>query len=71
MPEKKDYRERYKRIAESEWFKKAYHNKSIGEIIPIEDEIKAFGNMKKLAESQEDVPEDIQEIINEHFWEML
>ena len=32
---KKDFRERYKRISKSEWFKKAYDGKSIGEVIPI------------------------------------
>lgn len=32
MP-KKNYRERYKRISESEWFKKHYEDKSLGETI--------------------------------------
>jgi hypothetical protein len=31
-----NYAERYRIIAQSEWFKKAYKNKSIGEIIGIE-----------------------------------
>ena len=34
----KKYRERYKRIGESEWFKEHYENKSLGETIEIEDE---------------------------------
>lgn len=44
----KDYRERYKRIGESEWFKKHYDGKSIGDMFdagdtctnPIEEFIK-------------------------------
>ena len=35
---KKSYRERYKRIGESEWFNEHYENKSLGETIEIEDE---------------------------------
>lgn len=34
---KKSYRERYKRIGESEWFNKHYNNKSLGEVIEIVD----------------------------------
>lgn len=30
MAERKDYKERYKRIGESEWFKTHYHGKSVG-----------------------------------------
>ena len=33
----KSLKERYARMAESEWFKKAYENQSIGEIIEVED----------------------------------
>lgn len=34
----KKYSERYKRIGESEWFKKHYEDKSLGETIEIENE---------------------------------
>lgn len=37
MKNKKDYRERYNKIAESEWFKKTHENMSVGEIIEIEE----------------------------------
>ena len=35
-PEKKSFRERYKHIAKSEGFKKAYDGMSIGEVIHVE-----------------------------------
>lgn len=35
---KESYRERYKRIGESEWFKEHYDGKSLGETIEIENE---------------------------------
>lgn len=34
---KKNFRERYKRIAQSEWFKKTHSGMSIGEIMTIEE----------------------------------
>ena len=34
---KKNFRDRYKRIAQSEWFKKTHSGMSIGEIIAIEE----------------------------------
>lgn len=34
---KKSYRERYKRLGESEWFNKHYNNKSLGEVEDIVD----------------------------------
>ncbi len=34
---KKDYRERYKKIAQSEWFKKTHLEMSIGEIMTVEE----------------------------------
>ena len=36
-----------------------------------ESEKKAFENMKKLAMEQKPLTEEIQEIVNDHFWEML
>lgn len=35
--EKKNYSERYKQIARSSWFTEAYRDKSLGEIIQIEE----------------------------------
>lgn len=32
-----EFLERYAKIAQSKWFKKAYENQSIGEIIEVED----------------------------------
>lgn len=37
IPEKKNYRERYKRISQSATFKRIYHNKSIGDVISVEN----------------------------------
>ena len=34
---KKSYRDRYKRLGESEWFNKHYNNKSLGEVAEIVD----------------------------------
>ena len=36
-----------------------------------ESERKALENMKKLAIEQKLLSEEIQEIVNDHFWEML
>lgn len=36
---KKDYRELYEKIAKSDWFKKAYHNKSLGECPIVVEEL--------------------------------
>ena len=55
--DKKDYRERYKRIAQSESFKKAHEGISIGDTVPVEGEI-----------SEEPT---IPDIVDEHFYEML
>ena len=36
---KKDYNQRYKDIAKSEWFKKSYVGKSLGDIVPVEEPV--------------------------------
>jgi len=35
-PDKKSFRERYARMVKSEWFKKAYNDKSVGDIIEVD-----------------------------------
>ena len=55
--DKKDYRERYKRIAQSESFRKMHEGISIGDTVPVEGEI-----------SEEPT---IPDIVDEHFYEML
>ena len=53
MKDKKDYKKLYEEIAHSEWFKKAYHDKSLGEcpvVIP------------ELEES-----EDLEEAVKDYF----
>lgn len=35
-PNKKSFRERYTRMVNSEWFKKTYDNKSVGDIIEVD-----------------------------------
>ncbi len=35
-PDKKSFRARYAKMAKSEWFKNAYENKSVGEIIEVD-----------------------------------
>lgn len=37
FPSKKNYRERYKKIAGSDMYKSAYSNRSLGEVVIIED----------------------------------
>lgn len=37
LPEKKNFRERYKRISQTKWFQRTYENKTLGEIITIEE----------------------------------
>ena len=88
---KKDYRKRYERIGKSEWFKKAYENKSLGETIEITDEaltnvfseipggkitdedlkivFSAFA--KNLEDNQKDIPGEIQELVNDNFWDLI
>lgn len=34
---KRSFRELYKRIAESKWFRKSYRGKSLGDFIPIDN----------------------------------
>lgn len=35
-PKKKSFRKRYARMAKSDWFKRAYDNKSIGDVIDVD-----------------------------------
>lgn len=35
-PKKKNFRKRYARMAKSDWFKRAYDNKSIGDVIDVD-----------------------------------
>lgn len=37
FPKKKNFRERYKRLSQSKWFKKTYNGKTLGEIITVEE----------------------------------
>lgn len=39
---KRSFRELYKRIAESEWFRKAYRGKSLGDFPTTDEEIREF-----------------------------
>jgi len=36
IPNKKDFRNRYKQISESQWFNDAYENKSLGDLVGID-----------------------------------
>lgn len=49
-PVSKDYRERYKRIAESEQFKKTHEGMSIGDIVPVEGEESLSEDLEKIVE---------------------
>jgi hypothetical protein len=57
--DKKSYRERYKSIGESDWFKEHYEGKSLGEII------------EDITENQKPMPPEFSELINEHFWDLV
>lgn len=37
FPKKRNFRERYKRLSQSKWFKKTYSGKTLGEIITVEE----------------------------------
>ena len=37
LPQKKNFRERYKRISQTKWFKRTYKGKTLGEIITVEE----------------------------------
>ena len=39
MKPKRNFRKLYDAIAKSEWFKKAYHGKPLGEFIPVDKPI--------------------------------
>ena len=121
MNNKKDYRERYKKLGESEWFKKHYEGKSLGDCTncgmcsedvvdggfscskyryygrkpediasmvvgecdswcpgepgeKITDE--ALANVfsafaKKLEDNQQDIPSELQKLVNDNFWDLL
>lgn len=36
IPQKKDFRNRYKQISDSQWFNDAYENKSLGDLVGID-----------------------------------
>ena len=36
IPQKKDFRNRYKQISKSQWFNDAYENKSLGDLVGID-----------------------------------
>lgn len=37
FPKKKSFRDRYKRLSQSKWFKETYNGKTLGEIITVEE----------------------------------
>lgn len=37
FPRERNYREKYKKMVQSEWYKSTYHNKSVGDLMRIED----------------------------------
>ena len=59
MCSSKSYRERYKRLSESDWFKEHYEGKTLGEVI---DEI--IDNAKPC-------PGEFREIVENHFWDLV
>ena len=59
---RKDYRERYKRIGESDFFRKHYADKSTGEVVVILDDV---------ANKQKDIPEEFVDIVNTKFWDII
>lgn len=57
-----NYKERYEHLGESEWFKKHYEDKSLGEVIEIFDDI---------VENQKDIPEEFADLVNRNFWDLI
>lgn len=41
----KNFKESYKKISNSDWFKKAYEGKSVGDIIPIDEALESFATV--------------------------
>jgi hypothetical protein len=41
----KNFKENYKKITNSDWFKKAYEDKSVGDMIQIEDALESFSTI--------------------------
>lgn len=58
----KDYRERYKRIGESEWFKKHYEGKSLGDVSDIEEVENLLNRMTEMMVEIAGVPKGMMEI---------
>ena len=57
-----NYKERYEHLVESEWFKKHYEDKSLGEVIVILDDI---------VENQKDIPEEFADLVNRNFCDLV
>jgi hypothetical protein len=64
--DKKDFRERYKRIAKSESFKKAHEGISIGDIVPIEGEEPVSENLEEAGKQylERSNPDRVHQITN-------
>lgn len=60
--DKSDYRKRYESLGDSEWFNTHYDDKSLGEVIPILDDI---------VENQKSIPPEYAKLVNDNFWDLV
>ena len=60
--DKSDYKKRYERLGDSKWFNTHYNDKSLGEVIPILDDI---------VENQKSIPPEYAKLVNDNFWDLI
>ena len=68
------YRERYDRLGESEWFKKHYEGKSISEEdLKLDNllEERSINILQNLIDNQKDLDPEIQQAVNDNFWDLV
>lgn len=68
----RNYKELYDNMKNSEFFKKHYEGKSLGDSIDVTDEkeiVKKF--TEELVNNQVDIPGEIHEIVNDNFWDLV
>ena len=72
-----NYRERYKRIGESDWFKEHYAGKSLGEVMDdLSDPSKLREaidetEMEDIIKNQKPIPPEIAKLVDENFWNLM
>jgi len=72
LPDAIDYKQEYEEIVNSDWFKKAYENRPIGDVITLPDEKEEIlKNFEEKISQQEDITPDWKDDINKVIDEMI